>query len=166
LTPAPVSIRYRSRYDDVAILEMDQDENYEPFVTGSDLTAFAAMPGATVWVAEREHEVVGFVCTLTQKKQSRIVKLIVSPPWRRQGVGKQLVAHLIERLGINKVVTLMATVSEDQLGAQLFFGCCGLQAEPLPGDHYLFTCSKQAKQDKRPGSIPLSLAKRITWSMP
>lgn len=163
MTTASVSIRYRSRYDDAAILEMDQEENYEPFVTGSDLAAFSTMPGATVWVAEREHTVVGFVCTLTQKKQSRIIKLIVAPYWRRKGVGRQLVAHLIERLGINQVSTLMATVSEEQLGAQLFFGCCGLQAEPLPGDHYLFTCSKQAK---RPVAMPLSLAKRITWSMP
>ena len=159
----PVSIRYRSRYDDAVILEMDQGEDCEPFVAVADLAAFAAMPGATVWVAELAQVVVGFVCTLTQKKHSRIVKLIVSPAWRQQGVGRQLVTHLIERLGINKVGTLMVTVSEEQLGAQLFFGCCGLQAEPLPEGNYLFTCSKQ---DKRPVSIPLSLAKRITWSMP
>ncbi len=80
--------RHRDIYDDQTIGGDDPGPYFDThYLTRADLAA--------VWVAERDGEVIGLTGLLRSGDDGEVEPLVVSAPSRPQGIGSQLIAHVI-----------------------------------------------------------------------
>lgn len=83
-----------------------------------------------VWcqVAEvSDGQIAGFIVYALARSQLELWNLAVLPQWRRVGIGRRLIARLVEKLRPGRE-RLVADVREKNTGAQLFFRACGFRA--------------------------------------
>jgi len=81
------------------------------------------------FVAEYKSKIVGFMIYQGSEKALQISKLAVHPEFRRQGIGKQLVSKLINKLSILKRNILSIEVDENNVDAQHFLYAQGFNAK-------------------------------------
>ena len=87
-------------------------------------------------VAELDHEIVGFMIYELHQSMLRILNFAVSPDHRRQGVGRQMVQRLIDKLSQQRRREIVLEVRETNLDAQLFFSGNGFRALSVLRNHY------------------------------
>src|SRR5690606_15685441 len=75
--------------------------------------------------------VVGFMVYELHKRQLHLLKFAVAKRYRRLGVGAQMVAKLVGKLGPHLLTRIVLEVRESNLAAQLFFRAQGFGPEPL-----------------------------------
>lgn len=87
-------------------------------------------------VAEVDHTIAGFVAYELRYHSIEILRLAVSPEWRRLGIGRELVDRLIGKLHPGRRELLKVFVHERHLPSQLFFRDCGFRAERVVREFY------------------------------
>jgi ribosomal-protein-alanine N-acetyltransferase len=87
-------------------------------------------------VAEHDRRIVGFMVYELYKTELRIINFAVHSDWQRQGVGRQMVERLKDKLSQQRRTTVSATVRESNTPALRFFRTCGFKATDLLFDHY------------------------------
>ncbi len=87
-------------------------------------------------VAERDHRIVGFMIYELHQSMLRILNFAVSPDHRREGIGRQMVQRLIDKLSQQRRREIVLEVRETNLAAQLFFGACRFRALSVLRNHY------------------------------
>ncbi len=92
-------------------------------------------PEAGGLVAVQNGQVVGYLCYQYGPDYVTILTLGVDFLYRREGVGRILVRALAQRLG-EYVPSIMLTVRERNLDAQLFFRALGFNAVAIMRDFY------------------------------
>jgi [ribosomal protein S18]-alanine N-acetyltransferase len=88
-------------------------------------------------VAEHGDRVVGFMIYELHKKRLEILKCAVHPNWRAEGIGRQMMEKLINKLSHQRRDKLTASVPERNLDAQLFFRAMGMRAIAIVDDNYV-----------------------------
>lgn len=78
-------------------------------------------------VAEYGGKVLGFMVYELHKTRIELLRLAVRPGFRREGVGRQIVAKLVGKLGVRRDLIALH-VRESCLDAQLFLRDCGFRA--------------------------------------
>jgi len=91
-------------------------------------------------VAELDHEIVGFMIYELHQSMLKILNFSVAPHMRRQGVGRQMVQRLIDKLSQQRRREIVLEVRETNLEAQLFFKDCDFRALQVLRNHYDDTC--------------------------
>ncbi|GHH19734.1 hypothetical protein Srubr_30050 [Streptomyces rubradiris] len=140
----PVRIRQARAADATSVADLVH-EVYRPFAVGFRPTALtwsgeAVRACASSWLlAHREDELVGVVHQTPDPAGHTLDALAVSVPWRRRGVGTQLVAAVEDRalaLGRRRMVIAL----RDSLGANIeFFTSLGYRpTQPFPPAHHLY----------------------------
>lgn len=133
----PVHIRWMIRRDMAEVLAIENAAFEEPWSEDQFITCL------------RQRNVIGMVCEFKQKivghmlyelhrNRLHLVRLVVSPLWRLQGIGEQMVDKLIGNLDHGKRTRLIVDVPEVALDAQLFLKTCGFRATDIIDDAYRF----------------------------
>ena len=78
-------------------------------------------------IVELDHTVVGYMLYELHKSKLRIINFAVVPHLRREGIGRQMVQRLIDKLSQQRRREIVFEVRETNLVAQLFFGSCGFK---------------------------------------
>ena len=91
---------------------------------------------AVVPRVEADEEIVGFMVFTLEHDSIDLRRLAVHPSWRRESVGRQLVAKLVGKLSEHRRPLLATVVREGNLAAQLWLRACGLRACEVVRGHY------------------------------
>jgi ribosomal-protein-alanine N-acetyltransferase len=87
-------------------------------------------------VAEYGERVVGFMIYELYKNKLQILDFATHPEFRRQAVGRQMVAKLVGKLSSHRRTRITLHIRETNLPGQLFFRAQGFRALEVVREHY------------------------------
>jgi ribosomal-protein-alanine N-acetyltransferase len=87
-------------------------------------------------VAEHGERIVGFMIYELHRNKIHVLDFATHPDFRRQGVGRQMMAKLIGKLSNQRRSRVALYVRETSLAAQLFFRVQGFRAVEVVREHY------------------------------
>ena len=86
-----------------------------------------------------EGEVAGFVVyRMTSSDECELLNLAVARPFRRRGIGAQMVKSLIESFQTTRTICVFLEVRESNRGAMEFYKCLGFQQVSIRKNYYDF----------------------------
>jgi len=129
-----VNIRWMSRKDMKEVLKIE-NECFEFAWTEKEFMSNLWQRNCVGWVAEYQGRIIGFMVYKNLKNKIHLLNIATLSEFRRQGVGTQLVAKLITKLG-NQRRRIMLEVRETNLPAQLFLRFIGFRAIEILRDFY------------------------------
>ena len=130
-----VQIRWLIRRDMPEVLRIEQQAFEYPW-TDEDFLCCLRQRNCIGMVAERDHQVVGFMVYELHKNKLRILNFAVAAEFRRQGVGTQMVLRLIDKLSQQRRNEILLEVRERNLDGQLFFKTQSFVATNVLRRHY------------------------------
>lgn len=74
---------------------------------GDEFTGF----GRSTFVGTEDLRVIGYYCIRYSANSTRLLRLAISPRWRRMGLGSALMAH-VKRGGGSKITTIVSELNE------------------------------------------------------
>ena len=122
-----VSIRWMRWKDMKEVLEIE-NECFEFAWVEDDFVRCLQQRNCIGMVAEYQGRVVGFMIYELQKTKIHLLNVATLKEFRRKGVGAQLVAKLIAKLGNQRRSRILLEVRETNLPAQLFLRSLGFLA--------------------------------------
>lgn len=161
-----LQIRWLIRRDMAEVLKIER-ASFENTWNEEDFLCCLRQRNCIGMVAECDHEIVGFMIYELHKSRLRILNFAVRPHARRQGVGRQMIGRLIDKLSQQRRKEIVLEVRERNLAAQLFFRSAGFRAVRVLRNHYddtdedayLMRFRLAAVEDRR---SPFALKNRIT----
>lgn len=126
--------RWLIRRDLPEVLAIERTSFSDP-MTEDDFTAYLGQRNCIGMVAEREHQVIGYMLYALHKSRLVLLSLAVHPSFRRQGVGKQLLVKLWSKTS-DRRTRIDLEVRETNLRAQLFFSAMGWRATGVVRNAY------------------------------
>jgi [ribosomal protein S18]-alanine N-acetyltransferase len=160
-----VQIRWLIRRDMPEVLNIEQ-QSFEFSWTEEDFLCCLRQRNCIGMVAERDHEIVGFMIYELHKARLNILNFAVSPKLRRQGVGSQMVMRLVDKLSQQRRKEILLEVRERNLDAQMFFKQQNFRAVRVLRSHYDDTCEDayimQFRLDRSEESLGFTPVNRIT----
>lgn len=130
-----VQVRWHIRRDMPEILEIE-NASFEFAWTEEDFLCCLRQRNCIGMVAERDHEVMGFMVYELLKSRLRILNFAVRPDCRRHSVGQQMMQRLVDKLFQQRRDEIVLHVRETNLAAQLFFRGRGFRAVSVVRGHY------------------------------
>jgi len=130
-----VQIRWLIRRDMAEVIEIERT-SFEHAWTEEDFLCCLRQRNCIGMVAEHDHEIVGFMIYELHKSKLRILNFAVAPSSRRQGVAKQMVRRLIDKLSQQRRKEIALEVRETNLAAQKFFHSQEFRAVSVLRSHY------------------------------
>ncbi len=94
------------------------------------------LPGVAAFVSERNGAITGIVVGRQVLDEAEILNLAVAQGTRRQGVGRALVEHILQRFAERQVSRVFLEVRESNAGAITFYRGLGFQAIATRRDYY------------------------------
>ena len=130
-----VQIRWLIRRDMPEVLRIES-ESFEFPWTEDDFLCCLRQRNCIGMVAERDHEIVGFMIYELHKSRLNILNFAVAAAYRRQGIGAQMILRLVDKLSQQRRNEIRLEVRERNLDAQLFFRDQGFRAVCVLRCHY------------------------------
>jgi ribosomal-protein-alanine N-acetyltransferase len=118
--PTKTHIRWMIRRDMVDVLRTERD-SFEFSWTEDDFLKCLRQRNCIGMVAEADDRVVGFMIYELHKNKLNVLNFAVAPPYRRQGIGTQMIGKLVAKLTTHRRSKVTLAVRESNLSAQLFF---------------------------------------------
>lgn len=160
-----VQIRWLIRRDMPEVLNIEQ-QSFEYSWTEEDFLCCLRQRNCIGMVAERDHEIVGFMIYELHKSRLNILNFAVANRVRRQGVGSQMVMRLVDKLSQQRRKEILLEVRERNLDAQMFFKQQNFRAVRVLRSHYDDTCEDayimQFRLDRADASLGFSPTNRIS----
>ncbi|MGE0377735.1 MAG: ribosomal protein S18-alanine N-acetyltransferase [Planctomycetaceae bacterium] len=117
------------------VLRIEQ-QSFEFSWTEEDFLCCLRQRNCIGMVAERDHQIVGFMIYELHKSRLNILNFAVARESRKQGVGTQMIVRLIDKLSQQRRKEILFEVRERNLDAQLFFKSQGFRAVRVLRGHY------------------------------
>jgi ribosomal-protein-alanine N-acetyltransferase len=133
--PLEVQIRWLIRRDMADVLRIEKESFEHPW-SEEDFLCCLRQRNCIGMVAEYDHEIVGFMIYELHKSRLHILNFAVDDAYRRQSVGAQMVARLIDKLSQQRRNEILLEVRERNLDAQVFFKEQGFRAISILRCHY------------------------------
>ncbi len=83
-----------------------------------------------------EETLAAYAITQVVLDEATLFNIAVDPTWQRQGLGKQLLTHLIEALEAKGILTLWLEVRASNLGARALYEHLGFNEVTLRRNYY------------------------------
>ena len=122
-----VHIRWMQRRDWPEVLDIDKD-GFDWTWVEEDVICCLRKKNCIGMAAEHEEEMAGFMVYELHKHRIQLLRLAVTPDYRRRGVGTQMVAKLKGKLSTQHRMSILVEVRESNLPGQLFFCDLGFRA--------------------------------------
>ena len=132
-------IRWLIRRDMDEVLSIEQGSFQFPW-TEEEFLCCLRQRNCIGTLAELDHKIVGFMIYELHKSMLRILNFAVAPDARRNGIGRQMVQRLIDKLSQQRRREIVLEVRETNVPAQLFFGQNSFRAITVLRQHYDDTC--------------------------
>ena len=132
---ARVHIRWMIRRDMPEVLQAEQ-MSFEYAWTEEDFLRCLRQRNCIGMVAEHGEKVVGFMIYELHKAKLRVLNFATAPDAQRQGVGKQMIRRLVDKLSQQRRSEIMVEVRETNLDAQFFFRSQAFKAVCVLRSHY------------------------------
>lgn len=132
---ARVHIRWMIRRDMPEVLAIEHASQEFPWCEEEFLRVLRQR-NCIGMVAEHGERVVGFMIYELHKTRLQVLNFAVHPEFRRQGVGRQMVAKLAGKLSSHRRTRIALMVRETSLSAQLFFRVQGFRATEVVREHF------------------------------
>lgn len=111
-----------------SVLAIEEAVHY-PFQWGEDdLLKLLRQRNVIGMVAVKGERVVGFFVYELAKGSLQLLNLGVHPDWQGQGIGRQCIDKVVEKLSSMRRNRVVCHVRESNLGGQKFMRACGLRA--------------------------------------
>jgi ribosomal-protein-alanine N-acetyltransferase len=130
-----VHIRWMIRRDMQEVLEIENDGFEFPWYE-EDFIRCLRQRNCIGMVAEHNDQVVGFMIYELEKSKLHLLNFAVARPFRRHGIGNQMIEKLIGKLSHQRRTRIVLEIRETNLPAQLFFKDCGFRAVSVLRDFY------------------------------
>jgi ribosomal-protein-alanine N-acetyltransferase len=115
-----IHIRWMIRRDMAEVLATEL-ASFEYAWTEDDFLRCLRQRNCIGMVAENDERVIGFMIYELHRNRLHILNFAVHPSARRSGIGKQMVAKLINKLSTHRRQRITLAVRERNLDAQMFF---------------------------------------------
>jgi [ribosomal protein S18]-alanine N-acetyltransferase len=113
-----VTIR-RMAVDDIsAVVDLDQKSFSLPWPERSFRFELTDNPASRCWVAELDGKVVGMIVIWLIVDEAHVATIATDPEYRRQGIGRRLLAHALRRLITDGARSSFLEVRESNVAAQ------------------------------------------------
>ena len=132
-----MSIRPADLSDAEAILALERASFAVPWSESSIRGDLESNPAAHYLVAVEEGNVVGYIGMWAILDEAQVMDIAVAPAARRRGIGRELVARLIEEareLGLDRI---LLEVREKNTGAIALYAAMGFESDGLRRGYYL-----------------------------
>jgi [ribosomal protein S18]-alanine N-acetyltransferase len=133
--PVRVHIRWMIRRDMPEVLAIEHASFEFPWCEEEFLRVLRQR-NCIGMVAESGERVVGFMIYELHKNKLHVLDFAVHPDFRRQGVGRQMVAKLVGKLSNHRRTRVALSVRETNLAAQLFYRIQGFRALEVVREYY------------------------------
>jgi ribosomal-protein-alanine N-acetyltransferase len=105
--------------DDVpAVVELDQKSFSLPWPERSFRFELTDNPASRCWVAELDGKVVGMIVVWLIVDEAHVATVATHPEYRRQGIGKRLLAHALRHIMQDGARSSFLEVRESNIAAQ------------------------------------------------
>jgi ribosomal-protein-alanine N-acetyltransferase len=130
-----IQIRWLIRRDMHDVLTIERACFEQPW-TEEDFLSCLRQRNCIGMVAESDHRIVGFMIYELHKAKLRVLNFATAPDAQRQGVGKQMIRRLVDKLSQQRRSEIMVEVRETNLDAQFFFRSQSFKAVCVLRSHY------------------------------
>ena len=130
-----MNIRWMLRSDLPRVLEIESQLFEFPWFE-EDIVELLRQRNCIAMVAERGDRILGYVFYTLCDGYLDLLNLAVCPDFRRQGVATQIVNKLTLKLSLQRRTSLVVTVRDSNLDAQLFFKEKGFKAIDIIKEPY------------------------------
>ncbi|MEW6133392.1 MAG: ribosomal protein S18-alanine N-acetyltransferase [Pseudomonadota bacterium] len=135
-------IRRMRDADIPAVLRVEKDSYEFPWSAGNFIDSIHA--GYSAWVYEIGGEIIGHAVLLVALDEAHLLNLTIAPAWRRQGLGRGLLAHILEAARQQQVRTLFLEVRPSNRPAIELYEKAGFEAFALRKGYYP---ARQGRED-------------------
>ena len=111
-----------------AVVDLDQKSFSLPWPERSFRFELTDNPAARCWVAELDGNVVGMIVVWLIVDEAHVATIATHPNYRRQGIGKQLLAYALRHLIQDGARSSFLEVRESNLAAQEMYRKFGYEA--------------------------------------
>jgi [ribosomal protein S18]-alanine N-acetyltransferase len=120
----------RMTVDDVpAVIDLDQKSFSLPWPERSFRFELTDNPASRCWVAERDGKVVAMIVVWLIVDEAHVATLATHPAYRRQGIGKRLLAHALRYIMQDGARSSFLEVRESNIAAQEMYRKFGYEAK-------------------------------------
>ncbi len=130
-----VHIRWMIRRDMPEVLRTEQN-SFDFSWTEEEFLRCLRQRNCIGMVAEMNERVVGFMIYELHKSKLHIMNFAVHPDYRRQGIGRQMIAKLVGKLSSHRRTKITLAVRETNLHAQVFFRDMDFKATRMLKNYY------------------------------
>jgi ribosomal-protein-alanine N-acetyltransferase len=134
-TQIRVHIRWMIRRDMTEVLAIEEKSFAEPWCEDEFLRVLRQR-NCIGMVAEHGDIVVGFMLYELHRSKLQVLNFAVRPDFRREGVGRQMIAKLASKLTDHRRTKICLQVRESNLDAQLFYRAQGFRATEVLHEFY------------------------------
>ena len=134
-TQARVHIRWMIRRDMPEVLAIEHASFEYPW-SEEEFLRVLRQRNCIGMVAEYGERVVGYMIYELHKNKLHVLDFACHPEFRRQGVGRQMVAKLVGKLSTHRRTRIALEVRETNLAAQLFYRTQGFRATGVAREHF------------------------------
>lgn len=115
--------------DDIrAVVDLDQKSFSLPWPERSFRFELTDNPASRCWVAELDGKVVGMIVVWLIVDEAHVATVATHPEYRRQGIGKRLLAHALRHMMLDGARSSFLEVRESNLAAQEMYRKFGYEA--------------------------------------
>lgn len=111
-------LRKMTAEDIPAVIDLDQRSFSLPWPERSFRFEVTENPASRCWVAELEGKMVGMIVVWLIVEEAHVATLATHPDYRRQGIGKQLLAHALREMLAEGARSSFLEVRESNVAAQ------------------------------------------------
>jgi [ribosomal protein S18]-alanine N-acetyltransferase len=121
-------IRKMAVEDIPAVVALDQISFSLPWPERSFRFELTENPASRCWVADLDGRIVGMIVVWLIVEEAHVATVAIHPEYRRQGIGKRLLAHALRRLIDDGARSSFLEVRESNLAAQDMYRKFGYEA--------------------------------------
>jgi ribosomal-protein-alanine N-acetyltransferase len=131
----PVRLRWLTQHDIPQLVRLESSKATHAWTEADFLSSYWKHTNVGL-VAEHEDRIVGFAIYEPKKTRLHLLNFGVATEHRRQGVGTQMLEHLIHKMRGQRRRQLSVVVDERDLETQLFLAKCGFKATSVIRDYF------------------------------
>ena len=123
--------------DDVtAVVQLDQKSFSLPWPERSFRFELTDNPASRCWVAELDGKIVGMIVVWLIVEEAHVATVATDPEYRRQGIGKRLLAHALRHIMQDGARSSFLEVRESNLAAQEMYRKFGYEQSGIRRRYY------------------------------
>ena len=123
-----ITFRKMTVEDISAVVELDRKSFSLPWPERSFRFELTENPASRCWVAELDGHIVGMIVVWLIVDEAHVATIATDPQYRRQGIGKRLLAHALRELIDDGARSSFLEVRETNLAAQDMYRKFGYEA--------------------------------------